>query len=228
MTKNIAIKRFVANEMKDNWEGDIQSGISLKKFSRSLIRPTIHFLFSYRCSSPLYRLYIKIERHVDRMWCVQVNFLTRHHRLLYVLDTHESSINEIFSLVCFFLSLSVCVCMYVYVCMHVCMINSICTRSRRVISCNNTSRRSRMNLLHEPINDDDNHGQILLVERKKREERRAGWQKKTKVAKWQWQKGKIDRYLFVSGVLISINNYRHWQRPNSNDGRKWWDLFISF
>jgi hypothetical protein len=34
--------------------------------------------------------------------------------------------------------------------------------------------------------------------------------------------------LFVSGVLISINNYRHWQRRNSNDGRKWWDLFISF
>jgi hypothetical protein len=61
---------------------------------------------------------------------------------------------------------------------------------------------------------------------KKREEQVG--KKKAKAAKWQWQKGKIDRYLFVSGVLISINNYRHWQRPNSNDGRKWWDLFISF
>lgn len=64
------------------------------------------------------------------------------------------------------------------VCMHVCMINSIRTRSCRVISCNNTSRRAHMNLLHEPTkeeDDDDNnhHGEILLVERERENSRLA-------------------------------------------------------
>jgi hypothetical protein len=48
---SMAIKRFVANKMKD-----IQSGISLKKFSHFRI-VTIH----YRCSSS-YRLCIKIGK----------------------------------------------------------------------------------------------------------------------------------------------------------------------
>ncbi len=55
--------------------------------------------------------------------------------------------------------------------MHVCMINSIRTRSRRVISCNNTSRRAHMNLLHELTDDDDNDNkQVILVERKGEEQ----------------------------------------------------------
>jgi hypothetical protein len=58
--------------------------------------------------------------------------------------------------------------------MYVCMINSVRTRSRRVISCNNTSRRAHMNPLHEPTgdDDDDDEQQVLLVEKRKR---RAGW-----------------------------------------------------
>ncbi len=55
--------------------------------------------------------------------------------------------------------------------MHVCMINSIRTRSRRVISWNNTSRRAHMNLLHELTDDDDNDNkQVILVERKREEQ----------------------------------------------------------
>jgi hypothetical protein len=56
--------------------------------------------------------------------------------------------------------------MCMYVC--ICIINSIRTRSRRVISCNNTSRRVHMNLLHEPIDDDD--GQVSLLQRKREEQ----------------------------------------------------------
>lgn len=135
MTKNIAIKRFVANEMKDNEEEEtIQSGISLKIFSRSVRRTAIHFLFGYRCSSSsssFYRLYIKMKKkHVDRMWCVQVNFLTRVVVSYCTCLTHTSrqSTPFCFSLVlsiplhsssfCFF---SIDVCMCVCVCMHVCM-----------------------------------------------------------------------------------------------------------
>ncbi len=66
------------------------------------------------------------------------------------------------------------VCMYacMNVCMNVCMINSIRTRSRRVISCNNTSRRARMNLLHEPTptDDDDDNKQSFTSRKRKREE----------------------------------------------------------
>ncbi len=54
------------------------------------------------------------------------------------------------------------------------MINSIRTRSRRVISCNNTSRRAHMNLLQEPTDDDDdNNGQVLLLEREREKSRLA-------------------------------------------------------
>jgi hypothetical protein len=59
----------------------------------------------------------------------------------------------------------------VYACMNVCMINSIRTRSRRVISCNNTSRRAHMNLLHEPTDDDDDdNNKVLLRSRKRKRE----------------------------------------------------------
>ncbi len=54
--------------------------------------------------------------------------------------------------------------------MYVCMINSIRTRSRRVISCNNTSRRAHMNLLHELTDDNNDNKQVLLVERKREEQ----------------------------------------------------------
>ncbi len=54
--------------------------------------------------------------------------------------------------------------------MYVCMINSIRTRSRRVISWNNTSRRAHMNLLHELTDDDNDNKQVLLVERKREEQ----------------------------------------------------------
>jgi hypothetical protein len=62
-----------------------------------------------------------------------------------------------------------------------------------------------MNLLHEPINDDDNHGQILLVERKKREERRAGWQKKNKSCQMTVAKGQ-NRSILVR--LWSVDKYK--------------------
>lgn len=130
-----------------------------------------------------------------------------------------------------------CVCMHA--CMYVCMINSIRTRSRRVISCNNTSRRAHISLLHEPINDDDDdNGHIWLVvvvvvvlvgkkeNAREREEKSRLAKRKAKAAKWQWQKGKIDRYLFVSGVLISVNNYRHWQRRNSNGWRENDEIYL--
>ncbi len=57
--------------------------------------------------------------------------------------------------------------------MNVCMINSIRTRSRRVISCNNTSRRAHVNLLHEPTDDDDDNKKVLLVEREREMSRLA-------------------------------------------------------
>lgn len=132
------------------------------------------------------------------MWCVQVNFLTRHRQLFYVLDTHESSINAVLLFSClvyaFALYLSLC---SVYVCMHVCMINSIRTRSRRVISCNNTSRRAHISLLHEPINDDDDdNGHIWLVviveekeNARKKEKSRLAKKKKSKSCQMTVAKG---------------------------------------
>jgi hypothetical protein len=112
------------------------------------------FLVEYRCSSSSppspssYRLCVARRRQSSSrrrnakstsVGCdvYKLIFSTRHHRLLYVLDTHDSSINKPLSLFCLFL--------FSCLCMYVCMINSGRTRSRRVISCNNTSRRIRTN-----------------------------------------------------------------------------------
>jgi len=94
--------------------------------------------------------------------------------------------------------------------------------SQRVISCNNKSKRvfiwtstnhqSMMMVILVIVRK-----QVWLVKKKKNRRKTSRLpERERKAAKWQWQKGKIDRYLFVSGVLISINNYRHWQRRNGN------------
>lgn len=136
MRRNIARQWFVTDQMKDV---EMKSGISLKKFSRLIT------IFCSLADAHHHTGWLKDsgKQHVPRMWCVQVNFSTRHHWLCYVLDTHDSSINKQFSL----LSVSfLCRSSARRRCTDGCMINSTRTRSRRlVISCNNTSRRAQMN-----------------------------------------------------------------------------------
>ena len=221
MRKNIATKWFVTYQMK---------GLEEKKSVSTRVWYITQKILTYDYNSgSICRFrswlqmfiiiqvgHIGISRHVQKMWCVQVNFF----RLViigaaYVLDTHDSSINEHLSLCLFPLSVS-------FLCLEMCSMNDKQYRhahSRRVISCNNTSRRV--------------HTKLLLMLEKDLTDRVYGEQQQVRESSKSCQmtvaKGQ-NRSILVR--LWSVYKYKQLsaltQRRNSNKEKRWWDLFISF
>jgi hypothetical protein len=131
MKMSIAIKRFVANKMKD-----ICLVYHSKKNKICTYYNSNHLLFLPRLLQMFIILQVRYRSTSIGCDMYKLIFLTHRHQLFYVLDTHDSSINKHFSL-------------------SICMINSIHIRSCRTISCNNTSRR-----YYKRTTDDDDNEQV--------------------------------------------------------------------